>query len=76
MAEFVNKEVKYINIGEPISFENKIELIERYIPEIEDKVPDVASAVKGFIGIWKAEQEKQNEAYIRIPRSGLSRAGI
>jgi len=61
MAEFVNKEVKYINIGEPISFENKIELIERYIPEIEDKVPDVASAVKGFIGMWKAEQEKEND---------------
>ena len=61
MAEFINKEVKYINIGELISFENKIELIERYIPEIEDKVPDVASAVKGFIGIWKAEQEKKND---------------
>ena len=38
-----------------------IERIERYIPEIEDKVPDVASAVKGFIEMWKAEQEKKND---------------
>ena len=25
MAEFIDKEVKYINIGEPISFKNKTE---------------------------------------------------
>lgn len=36
-------------------------MIERYISEIEDKVPDVTSAVKGFIEIWKKEQEKWNE---------------
>ena len=36
-----------------------IERIERYIPEIEDKVPDVALAVKGFIRIWKAEHENE-----------------
>ena len=41
--------------------EIKIEMIEKYISEIEDKVPDVALAVKGFIEIWKKEQEKWNE---------------
>jgi uncharacterized spore protein YtfJ len=38
-----------------------IERIEKYISEIKDDVPDVASAVKGFIEIWKEEQEKENE---------------
>lgn len=48
-------------MGEIVMDEIRIEMIERYIPEIEDKVPDVASAVKGFIGIWKSEQEKEND---------------
>ena len=49
--------------GDPKVDAITIERIERYIPEIEDKVPDVASAVKGFIEIWKAEQEKQNDSF-------------
>ena len=38
-----------------------IEMIEKYISEIENDVHDVALAVKGFIGIWKAEQRRRNE---------------
>lgn len=41
--------------------DKQIEMIERYISEIENDVPNVALAVKGFIGSWKARQEKQNE---------------
>lgn len=39
-----------------------LEMIEKYISEIENDVPDVALVVKGFIGIWKAEQRKQNDS--------------